>query len=216
MKPRRMNPRLLLAALVLAASAATSGCAFLAVGAAAGTATAIATDRRMTDVIVTDERIENSATSQLAKRFGDGPHFNVTSFNKQVLLSGEVPTEQMKTDAEMLVLKIPDVRAVYNELVVGPSSSFANRSNDSYITSEVKARMTASGKFNPLYVKVVTEANTVFLMGLVTRQEGEDAANAARTANGVRRVVRLFEYVTLPPPSDKPQQQPPSGSQRPQ
>jgi osmotically-inducible protein OsmY len=211
-----MNLKLLLAALVLAATAATAGCAFLAVGAAAGAATAIATDRRMTDVMATDERIENSASSQLAKRFGDGPHFNVTSFNKQVLLTGEVPNEQMKADAEMLVLKIPDVRSVYNELVVGPSSSFANRSNDSYITSEVKARMTASGKFNPLYVKVVTEANTVFLMGLVTRQEGEDATNAARTANGVRRVVRLFEYVTLPPPSDKPAQQPPANTQRPQ
>jgi osmotically-inducible protein OsmY len=210
-----MNPKLLLTALALAATTAVSGCAFLAVGAAAGAATAIATDRRMTDVIATDERIENSASSQLAKRFGDGPHFNVTSFNKQVLLTGEVPNEQMKTDAEMLVLKIADVRSVFNELTVGPSSTLPNRSNDAYITSEVKARMTASGKFNPLDVKVVTEANTVFLMGLVTRQEGADAANAARTANGVKRVVRIFEYVTLAPPADKSQQPPPAGTQRP-
>jgi len=207
------NVRRLTAVLALC-SALVSGCAAVVVGAAGGAA-AIATDRRMTDVIVTDERIENTANGQLSKRFGDVPHFNVTSFNKQVLLTGEVPTEQMKADAEMLVLKIPDVRAVYNELAVGPSSSFANRSNDSYITSEVKARMTASGKFNPMHVKVVTEANTVFLMGLVTRQEANDAAAAARTANGVRRVVRIFEYVTLPPPADKSAQQQPS-TQRPQ
>lgn len=208
------NVRRLTAVLALC-SALVSGCAAVVVGAAGGAA-AIATDRRMTDVIVTDERIENTANSQLSKRFGDAPHFNVTSFNKQVLLTGEVPTEQMKADAEMLVLKIPDVRAVYNELAVGPSSSLANRSNDSYITSEVKARMTASGKFNPMNVKVVTEANTVFLMGLVTRQEANDAAAAARTANGVRRVVRIFEYVTLPPPADKSAQQQPPSTQRPQ
>ena len=213
MKPRPIDLRRLIVLPALCA-ALLSGCAAVVVGAAGGAA-AIATDRRMTDVIVTDERIENSASSQLAKRFGEGPHFNVTSFNKQVLLTGEVPNEQMKADAEMLVLKIPDVRAVYNELTVGPSSSFANRSNDSYITSEVKARMTASGKFNPMQVKVVTEANTVFLMGLVTRQEADDAAAAARTANGVRRVVRIFEYVTLPPPTNKPAQQQPATSQRP-
>ncbi len=127
----------------------------------------------------------------------------MTSYNKQVLLTGEVPNEQVKADAEMLVLKLPDVRAVYNELAVRPPSSLANRSNDTYITSEVKARMTGSGKLNPLNVKVVTEANVVYLMGLVTRQEGADAAEIARGANGVSRVVRIFEYIQAPPPAEK-------------
>ncbi len=197
-----MNPKLALAAALAAASIAISGCAALAVGGVA-TGVAVASDRRLTDVIGTDERIEIQAGRALSQKFGDGPHINVTSFNKQVLLTGEVRNEQMKADAEMIVLRLPDVRSVYNELVIGPNSTLPNRSNDAYITSEVKARMTAAGKFNPLHVKVVTEANTVFLMGLVTRQEGQDAAEIARNANGVRRVVRIFEYIVAPPPAEK-------------
>jgi osmotically-inducible protein OsmY len=158
----------------------------------------IASDRRMADVMATDERIEIQSGQALSKKFGDAVHINVTSFNKQVLLTGEVPTPAAREEAEGIVAKQPDVRTVYNELVVGPNSTLPNRSNDAYITSEVKARMTAAGKFNPVHVKVVTEANTVFLMGLVTRQEGQDAAEIARNANGVRRVVRIFEYIVPP------------------
>jgi osmotically-inducible protein OsmY len=193
-----MIDRLALAFLLVAA-ATLSGCAAVLVGGAAA-GVAVATDRRLADVIGTDERIEIQSGQALSKRFGDGAHINVTSFNKQVLLTGEVPNAEAKAEAEGIVAKQPDVRAVYNELVVGPKSTFPNRSNDAYITSEVKARMTAAGKFNPLHVKVVTEANTVFLMGLVTRQEGQDASEIARTGNGVRRVVRIFEYIVPPPP----------------
>jgi osmotically-inducible protein OsmY len=198
-----MNPRLLPAVLVLSAALAVSGCAALAVGGVAATAM-VASDRRMTDVIGTDERIEIQSGQALSKKFGDAAHINVTSFNKQVLLTGEVPTAEAKAEAEGIVAKQPDVRTVFNELVVGPNSTLPNRSNDAYITSEVKARMTAAGKFNPVHVKVVTEANTVFLMGLVTRQEGQDASEIARTSNGVRRVVRVFEYIVLPakPPAE--------------
>jgi osmotically-inducible protein OsmY len=194
-----MNTRTALSVLLLAAAAALSGCAAVVVGGAAA-GVAMASDRRLTDVIGTDERIEIQSGQALSKRFGDAAHINVTSFNKQVLLSGEVPSAEAKAEAEAIVAKQPDVRSVYNELVVGPNSTLPNRSNDAYITSEVKARMTAAGKFNPLHVKVVTEANTVFLMGLVTRQEGQDAAEIARTGNGVRRVVRIFEYIVPPPP----------------
>jgi osmotically-inducible protein OsmY len=198
-----MNPRLLPAVLVLSAALAVSGCAALAVGGVAATAM-VASDRRMTDVIGTDERIEIQSGQALSKKFGDAAHINVTSFNKQVLLTGEVPTAEAKAEAEGIVAKQPDVRTVFNELVVGPNSTLPNRSNDAYITSEVKARMTAAGKFNPVHVKVVTEATTVFLMGLVTRQEGQDASEIARTSNGVRRVVRVFEYIVLPakPPAE--------------
>jgi osmotically-inducible protein OsmY len=195
-----MNPRLAFTVLALAASAVVSGCAALAVGGVAATAV-VASDRRMTDVIATDERIEIQSGQALSKKFGDTAHINVTSFNKQVLLTGEVPTAEAKAEAESIVAKQPDVRTVFNELVVGPNSTLPNRSNDAYITSEVKARMTAAGKFNPLHVKVVTEANTVFLMGLVTRQEGQDASEVARTSNGVRRVVRVFEYILPPKPA---------------
>lgn len=196
-----MNTRNALAVLLLAAATALSGCAAVVVGGAAA-GVAVASDRRLTDVIGTDERIEIQSGQALSKRFGDSAHINVTSFNRQVLLSGEVPNAEAKAEAEAIVAKQPDVRTVYNELVVGPNSTLPNRSNDAYITSEVKARMTAAGKFNPLHVKVVTEANTVFLMGLVTRQEGQDASEIARTGNGVRRVVRIFEYIV--PPAPKP------------
>lgn len=198
-----MNARQRIAVLLVLASTVVSGCAAVVVGGVAG-GVALANDRRLTDVVGTDERIEIQAANQLSQKFGDAAHINVTSFNKQVLLTGEVRNEQMKADAEMIVLKLADVRSVYNELVVGPISTLPNRSNDAYITSEVKARMTAAGKFNPLHVKVVTEANTVFLMGLVTRQEGQDAAEIARTANGVRRVVRIFEYIVPPAPAPAP------------
>jgi|APFre7841882724_1041349.scaffolds.fasta_scaffold08800_4 osmotically-inducible protein OsmY len=194
-----MNTRTALAVLLLAAAAALSGCAAMVVGGAAA-GVAVASDRRLTDVIGTDERIEIQSGEALTKRFGETVHINVTSFNRQVLLSGEVPNAGAKAEAEAIVAKQPDVRTVFNELVVGPNSTLPNRSNDAYITSEVKARMTAAGKFNPLHVKVVTEANTVFLMGLVTRQEGQDAAEIARTGSGVRRVVRIFEYIVPPPP----------------
>lgn len=193
-----MNSRTTLSLLLLVA-AALSGCAAVVVGGAAA-GVAVANDRRLTDVIATDERIEIQSGQALSKRFGDSAHINVTSFNKQALLTGEVPSQEAKAEAEAIVARQPDVRAVYNELVVGPNSTLPNRSNDAYITSEVKARMTAAGKFNPLHVKVVTEANTVFLMGLVTRQEGQDASEIARTGNGVRRVVRIFEYIVPPPP----------------
>lgn len=193
-----MNPRLRFAALALAAATLVSGCAALVAGGVAG-GVVIANDRRLTDVIGTDERIEIQAGRALEK-LGEAAHVNVTSFNKQVLLTGEARDAQVKAEAEAIVLKQPDVRTVYNELVIGPNSTLPNRSNDAYITSEVKARMTAAGKFNPLHVKVVTEANTVFLMGLVTRQEAQDASEIARNANGVRRVVRIFEYIVAPPP----------------
>lgn len=197
-----MTARQRIAALVVLASMFVSGCAALAIGGVAS-GIAIANDRRLTDVVGTDERIEIQAGDQLGKKFGDAAHINITSFNKQVLLTGEVRNEQMKADAEMIVLKLADVRSVYNELVVGPISTLPNRSNDGYITSEVKARMTAAGKFNPLHIKVVTEANTVYLMGLATRQEAQDAADIARNANGVRRVVRIFEYILPPKPVEK-------------
>lgn len=191
-----------IAALLLALSCAwLSGCAALVLG-GAGTAVVVANDRRMADVIATDQRIELQAVQRLERKFTDADtHFNVTSYNKQVLLSGETRTEAMKSEAESIVLDTPDVRAVFNELRVAPPSSFGNRSNDTYITSEVKSRMVAAKKFNPFHVKVVTEAQVVYLMGIVTRQEAADATEIARNSNGVRRVVRLFEYIAGSPPA---------------
>ena len=100
-----------------------------------------------------------------------------------------------RVEAERIVSLVPNVAAVYNELVVGPTSSFTERSNDSFITSKVKSRSVDSGKYNPVHVKVVTEAGVVFLMGLVTQAEADSAINVARTTGGVKKVVNLFEII---------------------
>ena len=121
---------------------------------------------------------------------------NTTSFNRRVLVTGEVPTEEAKKKVEDAVRNIANVREVVNELKVGAISSIASRGNDALITSNVKARMVNNGKFSPNHVKVVTEANVVYLMGLVKQAEGEAAAEIARTTQGVSRVVKVFEYIS--------------------
>lgn len=185
--------------LLLVLAALLQGCAAVVVGAAAGTAM-VAVDRRQPDVMATDERIEVQASSRISDIFKDKGHINVTSYNRQVLLTGEAPTEALKQDAERAAATTPEVKNVINELAIGPPTSFAQRSNDSYITSVVKSRFVTAQKFNPIHVKVVTEAGTVYLMGMVTRREADDATQIARTTSGVKRVVRVFEYIPDPPP----------------
>jgi osmotically-inducible protein OsmY len=112
-----------------------------------------------------------------------------------VLLTGEVPNAGAKATAEKIARGVDNVRGVFNELQIGPNSSLSARSNDSYITSKVKARFVDGAKFNPLHVKVVTESSVVYLVGLVKRQEANDATEIARTTAGVQRVVRVFQYL---------------------
>ncbi|MCC6658180.1 MAG: BON domain-containing protein, partial [Rhodocyclaceae bacterium] len=129
--------------------------------------------------------------------FGDKVHINVTSYNLKVLLTGEVPDEGIKAELEKAVAGIANVKGVVNEAQVGAVSGFQARSNDTYITSKVKARFIDANKFQANHVKVVTEAGTVFLLGLVTRKEADEAAEIARTTAGVKKVVRVFEYVEI-------------------
>jgi osmotically-inducible protein OsmY len=187
-------------ALLLVLAALLQGCAAVVVGAAAGTAM-VAVDRRQPDVMATDERIEIQASSRIGDIFKDKGHINVTSFNRQVLLTGEAATEALKQEAERAAATTPEVKNVINELAIGPPSSFSQRSNDSYLTSVVKSRFVTAQKFNPIHVKVVTEAGTVYLMGMVTKREADDATQIARTTSGVKRVVRVFEYIPDPPPA---------------
>ena len=187
-----IRSKMLLAAL-LAAAFLQQGCAPLAVTAAAGGAM-MATDRRSPGTYIDDEHIEWRVFDKLRSGF-DGAHVNATSYNRRVLLTGEAPTEEMKKKAEDTVRAIPGVREVVNELKVAGASSIAGRGNDSLITSNVKALMVNNGgKFSPLHIKVLTEANVVYLMGIVTQAEGEAAADIARRAQGVSRVVKVFEY----------------------
>jgi osmotically-inducible protein OsmY len=190
--------------LVLALAFGASGCAPLVVGAAAVGGTAVALDRRPPDVQLLDERIEWTASKQIGPKIGAQGHVNIASFNKQVLLTGETTTEALKAEVEKIAVAVPEAKRVVNEIRIAPLSSFAARSHDTYLTGAVKARFVGDQKFNPIHVKVVTEAGVVYLMGIVTRKEADEATNIARHVSGVQRVVRIFEYLPEPPPTPAP------------
>lgn len=189
-----MIPGKLSLAAVLAAAFILQGCFPLAVT-GLGAAALMATDRRSSGMYLEDENIEWRAFARLRNEFPGG-HVNVTSYNRRVLLTGETPTEEMKKKAEQAVRGILNVREVVNELQVAGASSLASRGNDALVTSNVKARMVNNaGRFSPTHIKVLTEAGTVYLMGLVTPAEGEAAVEIARGTAGVGRVVKVFEYI---------------------
>jgi len=180
--------------LMLAALQLLQGCAAIAVGGIAGTVV-MSEDRRTVGTITEDTGIELKASSRIGQKLKEGVHINAFSFNRMLLLTGEVPDAAAREEAERIARGIENVRGVYNELVVSGVSSFTVRSNDSLITSKVKTRFLDSRKFNGIHVKVVTENSVVYLMGLVKREEANDATEIARTTSGVQKVVRVFEFI---------------------
>jgi osmotically-inducible protein OsmY len=186
---------LALAGIMLGVVLLLGGCVpALLVGGATGGAL-VANDRRPPEVVLGDERVELTANNRLGERFGDKVHVNVTSFNYSVLLTGEVPDARTREDAEKLVAGVERVKGVVNELQVAGMTSLASRGNDTYLTGRVKAAFVAAQKFSATHVKVVTENGVVYLLGLVTRKEADDATDIARTIAGVQKVVRVFEYL---------------------
>jgi osmotically-inducible protein OsmY len=185
-------------AALLASAAALQGCAEALVIGGVATGVLIAADRRQTEVMFSDQRIEFAAGSRVSDALKGEGHVNVTSYNYTVLLTGEVPTAQAKADAEKAASEVPNVKTVVNELQVAGTSSAASRSNDAYITSKVKGNFLGNEKFKPTDIKVVTEASVVYLLGLVTREEADAATEIARGTGGVQKVVRVFEYVVPP------------------
>ena len=179
--------------VLAAAMPLLQGCFPLAVTGVAA-AGFMASDRRTTGTYIEDEGIEWKVLGRLRERF-PGAYVNATSFNRRVLLTGEAPNEEAKKRIEDAVRSIENVREVTNELQVAGASSIASRGNDALVTSNVKARMVNNGRFSPQHVKVITEASVVYLMGLVTQQEGDAAVEIARTTSGVNRVVKVFEYI---------------------
>jgi osmotically-inducible protein OsmY len=186
--------RKLLTLTCIALLPVVSGCAAVAIGGAAATGAIMAEDRRTVGTITEDQGIELKAASRIEEKVKDA-HINVTSFNRMVLLTGEVPNEAAKTNAEAIARAVENVRSVFNELKVGSNASVQARTNDSVITSKVKARFVDANKFSAVHVKVVTEANIVYLLGMVKKQEAADATEVARTTGGVSKVVRVFEYL---------------------
>lgn len=169
------------------------GCIEMAV-VGAGTAVLSAVDRRTTGVQVDDEGIELRSTNRVSERFGDKVHVNITSYNRSVLVTGEVPDAATKAEIEKLIQVVPSVRGVTNDLQVAGGASLTSRASDATITGKVKARLFDSGKLNPIHVKVITEASVVYLLGIVTEAEANEAVEIARTTGGVRKVVKVFDY----------------------
>jgi len=170
------------------------GCVPVLIGAGGAMAFTTLEDRRTTGIQIDDEGIELRASSRIGERYADVVHVNATSYNRTVLLTGEVPDARTREDVEKITRAVPGVRGVSNELEVAGVSSLGARTNDSYVTSKVKASFIDSGKFSPLHVKVVTENGVVYLLGIVMDEEANQAAELARTVAGVRKVVKIFEY----------------------
>lgn len=166
-----------------------------AVATGVGAGVLMAEDRRTSGTYIEDEGIELKAFHRLDEKLGNRVHINATSFNRHVLLTGEVPDQAAREEAEKIVRGIPNVKRITNELLIAGISSLAERSNDTYLTSKVKIRFIDAAKFSPVHVKVITEGGSVFLMGTVKRHEGDAAVEIARTTGGVRKVVKVFEYI---------------------
>ncbi|MCB1916105.1 MAG: BON domain-containing protein [Rhodocyclaceae bacterium] len=181
--------------LITAIVPALQGCVPV-VAAGAATGAMMAADRRSSGAYVEDEGLEWKVGNRIKQRFGEAAHVNVTAFNRVVLLTGEIADDAGLTALDQIAAGVPNVRGVTNEVQVAGASSLTSRGNDAVVTSKVKARFVDDNTFSANHVKVVTEAGTVFLMGLVTRDEADRATEIARTTSGVRKVVRVFEYIT--------------------
>ena len=181
--------------LLLAGSALASGCAPLLFGGVV-TAGVVSADRRTSGAQLEDQAIELKASSAYKENLTGEYHINTNSYNRQVLLTGEVETEKSRVDAERAMRQVPNVRNVFNELRVMPSSTLTQRSNDTLITGHVRSRVVGTDDLPSNSLKITTERNTVYLQGLVTQREAALATEVARTTSAVDKVVRVFEYIS--------------------
>ena len=185
-----------LAALAGITATQLTACFPLFAGAVAG-GVALATDRRPTATQTIDRGLQMEAENTLISRYDGRAHVNVTVYNRKVLLTGEAGTEQTKQEIGQYAQKLQNAREVVNEIVVTPmSSTFGSRTNDTYITTKVKSVLAGTEGVPWNSIKVTTEAQTVFLMGVVTEAEGNKATEAVRTVGGVNKVVKVFDYVS--------------------
>jgi osmotically-inducible protein OsmY len=193
-RPTLHRPALLLAGL--AAATLLSACAPLLVGGAVVGTSMVVTDRRTSGTQLEDQSIELKAKTRVREAVGERGHVNITSYNRTVLLTGEVAADVDKVAVEQAVAKVEGVRTVVNELAVMGSSSLASRSNDAVLTSKVKASYIDAKDVFANAIKVTTERGTVYLMGRVTEREATRASDIARGVAGVQKVVKVFEVIT--------------------
>jgi osmotically-inducible protein OsmY len=193
----------LLAAVV--AAPWLKACAPLVVGGAAATSALVASDRRTAGAQLEDKRIELKASGSIQKTLGDKVHVSVTSFNRRVLLTGEVPTQKQ------------NIGLIHNDLAIAGPSSLMQRSSDALLSAGVKTRMITTRGLDPNAISITSERGSVYLMGIVTKREAELATEAARSFSGVQRVVQVFELISEeqlrqmnPPPAPAQPQKPPA------
>ena len=184
---------------LLAVVALLPGC-FAAAAVGVGATVLAAEDRRTTGVYIEDQNIELKVAGAINDKYKKSEQVQVwaISFNRYVLLCGAAPSESVKNDIGVTALGVENVRNVQNDIAIAPPEGFGKRSADALITTKVKSRFASAGKFQVNYVKVVTCSGVVFLMGLVTPKEADDATEIARTTDGVEKVVRVFEISEYP------------------
>ncbi len=182
------------AATLLATS--LSACIPLVVGGAFVGGTLVANDRRTSGAQLEDEGIELRSASRIRTNVGDRVHVNVSSFNRQVLLTGEVPNEQDKQLVEQIVSRVENVNSVVNELAIAANSSLSQRSSDTLVTGRVKALLVDAKDLFANSFRVVTERGTTYLMGRVTQREADRGTAVVRGTPGVQKVVRIFEIIS--------------------
>jgi osmotically-inducible protein OsmY len=191
----KLQKRVVLALAVVSLAGALSACAPLVLG-GAFVGGMMASDRRTSGSQVEDEGIELRASSRIRDNLGERVHVNVTSYNRQVLLTGEVPSAQDKQLVEQVVARVENVRSIVNELEVLGNSTLTQRTSDSLVTGKVKASLLDAKDLFANAFKVVTERGTVYLMGRVTQREATRATDIARGTGGVQKVVRLLEIIS--------------------
>ena len=194
-KPGALLRPLSQAVLCAALLASLQGCVAVVAAGAVGGAMATA-DRRSLGAQTEDKAIAVKADTRLGSIVGDAGHVNVNSYNRKVLLTGEVRDEAMKRAVENEVRSIANVDNVFNELAIAGPSSYTSRSSDTLITSKVKLSLADKNTIKATSFKVVTERGNVYLMGLVTQREGNIAAQVAQGVAGVMRVTKIFEYIS--------------------
>ena len=183
----------LFAALLL--TSVLSGCGVLAVGGVVAGASVMA-DRRTPAVQAIDKGIGLEVENALEKKFGDSAHINVTSFNQKVLLTGEAKDASIKEQAGAYAKANKNVRSVFNELIIGPNSTYTIRANDSYLESKIKAQMIFTDRLPSNSMEIVAEGSSIYLMGLLTQQEAVIAKKVASNANGVKDVYAYFDIIS--------------------
>jgi len=191
-----MTRHLLGMVLLIGVVTLTQSCAPLVV-AGAGTAAVVAHDRRTVGAFVDDSAVELKISNALREddEARENTHINVTSMNGIVLLSGEASTAALRDRVLANARTVAGVRRVVNEIRVAPPSSIGDRSHDTWLTTKVKSKLIGTESLDSTRVKVVTESDAVFLLGIVTHKEADLATGAATSVSGVTRVVKLFEYL---------------------